>query len=483
MTKKLTILCATLSFMVLFMAVGFASLSDSLHITGVADVNAPKGLYVTSMEVHSQSYLDVEQHSFAPYSTTIDTTLSKATPGLAGSVTYKITVLNNTDKEYAYRALYYQENLDKYNNGLVVELEEDENTLAPNKISVKMDFPNGRVVQPTEMLTFYATYTLGTDENVIKASASQKNLLNYQFGINVESEVAAREAVYEKFLNILNTSITYEELVDKIDDKFDGAQEWTSNYIGNVSDAVDADSMTVETLFAGQLNMVINGQTRPATVLIKHENLDNNTLTGDSYSVKYNNQRNPTTYKGCEMTLYLTTDPLSTPNGQAPVYVTVFTCEADSNGNVLGKWYKIGDSYVGKAPIVGYHGEGGGTGSFVTDNWKADRVTYSPTSNYSYTVSQGTTIKTLTQTVDNSARTAFQTLLTRAKAMIDDLTYAGTGITIVEDAYEAAGHLYTVDRRGRPTAKNNLTRAQLIPHMISLDYALTEAQKAIDALK
>lgn len=307
-------------------------------------------------------------------------------------------------------------------------------------------------------------------------------MINYQFGINVESEAAARDAVHEKFLNILNTSITYDELVDKIDDKFDVAQEWTSNYIGNVSDAVDADSMTVETLFAGQLNMVINGQVTPATVLIKHENLDYNNYTGDTYSVTYNGQSNPTYYRGCEMTLYLTTDPLITAYGQAPVYVTVFTCDVDDNGNRVSEWYKVGDSYAGKAPIVGYRGETGGIGSFVTDNWVADGATYATTDSFSYTVSQGTTIKTLTQQIDDNAIAELQRLLIAAKAMIEDLTYAGTGITIVEEAYAAAYRYYTVDDSGNPIAKADITRAQILPAIIDLDYALTEAQKAIDAL-
>ena len=482
MTKRLIILCATLSFMVLFMAIGFAALSDTLDIFGIVEINVPKGLYITNVEIESISHLDVYKQDHVDYSTTIDTTLSKSHYSTTGSVTYKVTVLNNTDKEYAYRGVYYQADLANYQNSTILELKNDSDIIDQTKINVRATFPEGRVVQPIQTLTFYVTYTVGSDESQIVASKNYKNLLNFQFGINVESEEAAREAIHEKFLNILNTSLTYEELIDKIDDKFDGSNEWTSNYIGNVSDAVDADSMTVETLFAGQLNMIINGETKPATVLIKRENLDNNQSTGDTYSVKYNNQRNPTTYKGCEMTLYLTTDPLSTPNGQAPVYVTVFTCDNDSSGNRVGDWYKIGDSYAGKAPIVGYTGEYGKTGSFVTDNWKADAATYQVTQNYSYTVSQDTTIKTLTQHVDAASRNEFQSLLNRAKAMIDDLTYAGTGIRIVEDAYEAAGALYTVDKKGKPTAKNNITRARLIPYMADLDYALVKAQEAIDAL-
>ena len=477
MTKQVkVILCIALSFMFLFMTIGFSAITDSLKIIGSVETNIPEGLFITNIsQLGSQSGLDKYDAGFAEYSTTVDCTLSKASNGTAGRITYQITVLNNTKYEYAYRGLYYQSSLSGYSNNLVSTSNNS------RKIGVVTSFPDGKIVGPGETLVFNVTYTLGADRNTFPSRNDYKTLLNYQFGINVESEEDAIDAVHQKFLNILNTSTTYEELIEKIDDKYDGYNEWTSNYIGNVSDAVDADSMTVETLFAGQLNMVINGETKPATVLIKHENLDNNTKTGDDYVATHSNGGVFRGY-GCEMTLYLTTDSLTTANGQAPVYVTVFTCDRDNNGNRVGNWYKIGDTYLGRAPIVGYKGEAGGTGSFVTDNWVANGATYSPVTSYSYYVAQGTTIKDLTRVVDQNAINTLQELLNDAKAMIDDIRYAGTGIDIVERAYVSAEKYYTVDENGNPIVIPNLTRAQIIPSMTSLDYALTEAQKAIDAL-
>lgn len=150
--------------------------------------------------------------------------------------------------------------------------------------------------------------------------------------------------------------------------------------------------------------------------------------------------------------------------------------------NVIGDWYIVGDTYVGTAPIVGYSG-GNGTGSFVTDNWTADRKTYTPVPGYSYTVNSGTSIKDITRAVDQNAINTFQRLLNEAKQIIEDLTYAGTGITYVEDAYEAAIRHYTLDSNGNPIANQGTTRAQLIPLMIDLDYAITEARKAMDSLQ
>ena len=401
--------------------------------------------------------------------------MSKRSNNQAGSITYEITVLNNTTYEYAYRDLYFQSSLSGFNNNLV------QKTNANNKIGVVTSFPNGNKVAPGESMKFRVTYTLGSNRT-LSASTTYKTLINYQFGINVDSELEAVNAVHAKFLDILNTQSTYETLVDVLDNKFDGRQEWTSNYVGNVGSATSDDAMAVNTLFAGQLQLIINGQTRPATVLIKHENLDNNQNTGDDYVAKNNSNGGVFRGYGCEMTLYLTTDPLNKANGRAPVYVSVFTCDRDENGNIAGKWYLIGETYLGNANIVGYNGESGGTGSFVTDNWVSDAGSYRVTDSYSYNVSAGQTIKTLVQTVDQRMISEFQRLLNDAKAMIEDITYAGTGIRVVEEAYERASRYYTLDAGGNPVAMANITRAQLCPIVRQLETNLKVAQDKIDQI-
>ncbi|MBQ7398817.1 MAG: hypothetical protein IJW09_08350 [Clostridia bacterium] len=475
MTKRmLIVLCVALSFMCAFMSFGYAALTDTFNIMGHAEIEIPYGLFITGINPLSDSNLDVMDVSHVQYSTTVECSLSKVYSynGTNGSVTYEITVFNNTTREYAFRGLYYQDGT--YNNNMI------ENYNGSNSIGVITHFPNGKKVAPGESLTFHVTYNLGTG---LYPYNTYKTLINYQFGINVDSEADAVDVVHDKFLDILNTTSTYETLVDVLDNKYDGSQEWTSNYVGNVGDATSDDALAVNTLFAGQLQLVIDGQTKPATVLIKHENLDNNRSTGDDYvAVNKNNQGSPFYGYGCEMTLYLTTDDLNEPNGWAPVYVSVFTCDRDENGNIVGDWYLIGETYKGRANIVGYNGQAGGTGSFVTDNWVADAATYQVTDHYSYYVADGTTIKTLTQTVDASMTAEFQSLLNRAKSMIDDTTYAGTGITVVEEAYERAAPYFTVDANGNPVADPTITRAQLCPIVKFLETKLNEAQDKIDEI-
>ena len=474
-------ICLMLSFMFVFLTVGYAALSDTLRLTGQAEIRIPEGLFITNVQMTSRTNIDSQSVDFLQYSTTVDTTINRTSSwrpssNKAGTVSYSITVLNNTNLEYAYRGLYYQPNLDGYNGNSRITTTNSNNSIGVVCSLANAD-PEDRIVAPGATMTFTVTYTLGRSLDDV----DYKNLINFQFGINLESEEAAREAVYNKFADILNSDSTYETLVEKIDDKFDGVNEWTSNYIGNVGSATSDDAVVVNTLFAGQLQMIIDGETKPASVIIKHEDLDNNKMTGDDYTAKHSSGAT-FTGTGCEMTMYFTVDSLDNAYGDAGVYVAVYTCDRDTNGNIISDWYMVGDTYYGTANVVGYNGEAGGTGSFVTDNWVAAGQTYKVTDHYSYYVSQGTTIKTLVQTVDSNATAELQRLLDESKRMIDDLTYAGTGIDIIERAYAAAIPFFTNDANGNPIAKEGITRAKLLPVLSDLDHALTEAKEAIDNL-
>lgn len=447
-----------LSFMVMFIGVGYAALTDTLRVSGTAKVNIPDGLFIISTELSSSSNIDKQTASELEYTTTVNCTLSRQGSS-AGTATYKITVLNNTDRTYAYRGLYYQSSLTGYNGNQYIHTSNGN-----NYIGVTTSFPNGSVVEAGRTLEFYVTYNVGRR---LSAGTDWKTLINYQFGINVNSITEAKEAVVSKFEDILNSPTTYATLCDKIDDKFNGA-EWTSNYIGNVTSSTSADSTTVNTLFAGHLQMVINGVENPITVLIKHENIDNNTKTGDDYTAKsgsavFNGY-------GCEFTMYMTTSSLSQTGGSATVYAAVFTCDRDENG-VLGNWYMIGEYYEGVANIVGYEG-GASNGSFDTGTWRSVNMTYTPSDSYSYTVTNGNTIQTITQTVDPNAAAALKTLLSRAKTILNENDYAGTGMVALESAYYGNSGLYTVSDDGTITVDDTATRVKLIPAIKQLELAL-----------
>jgi hypothetical protein len=350
-------------------------------------------------------------------------------------------------------------------------------------------------VAPGDTLSFTVTYTIGSS---MSSSTDWKTLINFQFGINVDGEREALEVVESKFLNILNTQTTYLQLLDALDNKFDGRQEWTSNYIGNVTGSSSADSVAVNTLFAGQLQITVGKENMDATVLIKHENLDGNTLTGDDYKLTYN-QYGEVTHAGCEMTLYLTIDPLNKAGAYVPVYAVVFTCDRDEQGNKISDWYRIGSTYVGTANVVTYDG-GNGTGSFVTDNWRADAFSYELIDGYSFNIdgetyalgayshniAQNTSIKDIVIEKDIKAINTLQTLLNDARRIVDNQNYAGAGIDLVDEALEKAlgklsGH-YTIDANGRYVVDSDLTVAQISPDILNLYSVINEALVKIDAL-
>lgn len=487
------ILAISLSLMCVLTNLGYAVLSDSLGIRGEAKTDIPSGLFITSITTDSTSNVDKNNVSFIPYSTTVDSTISRSRN--TGSVTYNVTVLNNTTLTYSYRGIYYQTNLTGYNGNNYVATSNNR-----SRIGVVCSLANAsaenKKVAPGESLSFTVTYTIGSGMN---ANTDWKTLINFQFGINVDGEREALEVVESKFLNILNTTSTYDQLIDALDNKFDGRQEWTSNYIGNVTGSSSADSVAVNTLFAGQLQITVGQDQMDATVLIKHENLDGNTLTGDDYTAVNSSNGGVFHGYGCEMTLYLTIDPLDKAGTYVPVYAVVFTCDRDENGNKVSDWYRIGSTYAGTANVVTYDG-GTGTGSFVTDNWIADAseyqliegysfningVTYS-LDKYSHNIAQGISIKHIVTEKDATAVNTFQTLLNDAKRIADNSSYAGIGIDLIEEALDEVlikfSDYFTIDGSGNYVVDPDLTIAQISPSILDLYRVVNDALIRIDAL-
>lgn len=493
-------ICIGLSLMFCFMSIGYAALTDDLSIWGTAKVDIPSGLFIIDISEGTASNLDKHQAEYLEYTTTIDATQSRTNSGnRTGSVTYTVTVLNNTKLSYSYRDIYFQTNLSEYNgnatyqegwgnNRKTYSYINNEGT-SNKRIDVDTYFPNGKIVQPGKKLTFEVTYTVGTG---MDARTDWRTLINFQFGINVDGEEKALEIVEEKFLNILNTTSTYNELFDVLDNKFDG-RDWTSNYIGNVKDSTSADSAALNTLFAGHLQITVGNQEMDATVLIKHENIDGNENTGDDYTAYYGNQ----SYSGygCEMTLYLTVDPLTASGHYVPVYAVVFTCEKGADGKPAGDWYRIGDTYYGEADVVAYNGDTG-TGSFVTDRWNTRTSTYNVVdgysynisgtqynfSGYSYSIGEDRPIEEVLMAYDTNANAALQTLLNHAKSIIDSKEYAGTGINLVEKAYFELSAYYELDANGNPIVNADISRAKLCPPIKDLYHAVNEALVRMEAL-
>jgi hypothetical protein len=455
----------------------------------------PEGLFITRVQVNDSSVKNVDSYdgSFIEYTTTLNSTINKARSG-TGTVVYKVTVLNNTKNlTYAYRDFYYQTSLDGYNGNGYLSTSNNRSKIGVS-VSLAKATAEEKIVRPGETKEFTVTYTVGSSMNANTDWASQ---INIRFGINVDGEKEALDVIEKKFLEILNTKTTYDRLIDAIDNKYDGYQEWTSNYIGNVVGSSSEDSVALNTLFAGQLQITVGNDQMDATVLVKHENLDGNRSTGDDYvAVNKNGTGSPFYGYGCEMTLYLTIDPLNRAGAYVPVYAVVFTCDRDENGNKISDWYRIGSTYAGTANVVTYDG-GNGTGSFVTDNWIADAATYKLIDGYSYTingnkyslkayshsVAKGISIKNIVTANDANAVNTLKTLANDAKRIMDDVTYAGLGIDIVAEAYEKYSYLYTANANGTHSVSSNLTIAQMSPAIVELYRVVNDALVTMDALQ
>ncbi len=459
------LVCIVLSFGFLFIATGFAALSDILTMTGSATIDIPSGIYIIAMQRTSTTRMDADYANYYSYSTTLESSLSKTERYRTGTVTYKITVFNNTQYEYAYRDVYYQEGLqsnDTIGNGITISCSLDSATAANKKIA-----PGA-----TKELT--VTYTLSTS---LDRNQTYNNVINLRFGINVDSLEQAHDVLMEKFAEILNSPSGYAELTDKINDKFNGTQEWTSNFIGNVDGSNTADSVSMNNLFGGRLQMVIGDQQQTVTALIKHEPIDGDDTTGDSYSVTYNNGATDTRI-GCEYTIYLTTAKLNSWsfNTYPEVYAAVFTCDQTADGR-FGTWYMKGLLFKGTARVVGYMGEESG-GSFDTGTWRSVEETYVLSDNYSLTIPAELTIQEVIQQVDSGAAQALEELLTEAKTYIDGHEYAGTGMEALEQAYANASPYFTVADDGTITVNAHTLLHVLIEHIDALSNALDAFENA-----
>lgn len=227
----------------------------------------------------------------------------------------------------------------------------------------------------------FATWHYAADVLAPVESEYPVTVTDFKFSdITDEETEEVTKSLAQKFLEILNSSTDYATLTGAMDDNYDGSRAWTASYIGNVAGSSSDDTTLLLDLFDGELSLEVNGTHVDVTCIIKREDIDGSTSTGDSYRVGWS------TVRGCEMTLYLTTanfDRVSY-NDYPPVYAMVFTKPSTNS-----EWVQIGEEmYAGTAQVVGYVG-GTTTGSFDTGTWRSSQEYHG--------ISAGATISTLIQ--------------------------------------------------------------------------------------
>ena len=221
------------------------------------------------------------------------------------------------------------------------------------------DIPEENCVASKTYETFTVTFSGSADAEIF-----------FQFVVDKDSigEVVASTAV-DRFAEILNTVTDYEFLTNAMDDRagwFNPGSDVT--YIGNVAGSGSGDSGTINALFSEEfmsMDLDGDGTTEPITMMIKRENLDGNSATGDSYSYSSGWGGNTTTVHGAEMTLYITAQNVERQDSVV-VYAAAFTkYEPDSD------WVELVPLTMGEAETNNYNGYGTAN-SFNTDTWVSD---------------------------------------------------------------------------------------------------------------
>jgi len=293
-------------------------------------------------------------------------------------VTVTVTVKNNTNDRYKH---YFQgvEESGTYTNGLIA-YSAAVSGYAPSDTAREGYFTDNETMDID--VTFYLSASNTYAVNSANFSLLLQNAaLDVLFGLDpADVEDMVISGAMDRFQTMLNSPELYEQLTTAIIDNYDGGtyndnRFWTGTYIGNVDGSNDEDSAIIRELFGSEtIKQVIEGTEQTITLIIKWENIDGNEATGTDFSLT--SDRGVTqNYRGCELTLYMTTEDLINDwnyNSYAQVvYATVYTCGSyeDASGNTqYTDWYRLGETYSGKAQVVGYVG-GEKNGSFNTGEW------------------------------------------------------------------------------------------------------------------
>lgn len=482
MKKSFLVICLVLlSFSVLFTSVGFARLTDYMTLHGDIEADLPEGLFIISVkEVASTNVETVSAKYFSPTNVAV-TMNASGDKRTTNNVTYEIVVLNRTDYIYTYKGVECTRNLSGYNGNTYINQSNGISITTKDNLSdTSGTFNSQDTVGPRSTRTFYATYSYTTARwswgSAPPRETELATLVNYKFAVNVDSvEDVVVERTFSHFETILNDTESggnYESLLDMLDDKYQGGgvnNQWQATYIGNVTGSHSSDSRRVNELFGGELSIEIDGVTTNVTVIIKHEPLDNNDATGDDYEIGTGNDYIHA--EGCEMTLYMTTDDLSSTDSDPVVYASVFTCNRNADGS-LGDWFMAGDMFKGTAPVIGYEGETS-TGSFHTDTWLSSGTqTFEVIDGYSYTIRGSQKISDIVQVVDTKAISTLQTLLNEAATLVYEGNYSGSAMDYLTDVYTRAAYYYTDNGNGTVTVHSDLARYRIVPFIRELAAAL-----------
>lgn len=151
----------------LFMSVGYATMNSvTLDITGTANATAQSGVFITNVECLSNNGADTASSTINNYyQTVLDSTMVLGSSS-SSNITYRITLCNNSSKEYAFAGTVYADNF--YDNS---NIKFDLTGLEENDIIAA----NGGTIIFTITFSYVGT---NTTNNTLHS------YLNFKFGIS-----------------------------------------------------------------------------------------------------------------------------------------------------------------------------------------------------------------------------------------------------------------------------------------------------------
>jgi len=433
-------------FMAFFIFFGYAALTDNLTLSGIVNVEGKpyKGVYIKSVELAGTSNAANKGHDFV-LPTNVTNTVDAERTG--GTVTYKVTVHNNTDVTYWYIGPQYTGDYENNNligayNGITITTKDQ---LDDNRAT----FDNEDWVPPQTERVFYVTYSYGSG-----ALSECKTMVNFRFDIRMD-------AVHDEFLAVLNnvkSATSYQDLKSTFESVYAST--------GNTSISTESHPEIFNMLFE-DLMVNIDGTEKQAHVVIRRENLDNDATSGDNY-----NGSGPV---GCEYTLYITVESL-TPGTNPTVYAISYSEGASGMGE---HWYQVGELYEGTAPIKA-------DGSIDYSKWTATPKSYEIADGIVYKVGQPNgdqydIMKTMEQLISAEDQDIFNDIdNTQIFKKTYDIIQKHQGsdhpaIDGLREAFEEASIFYNNLNNGQEfkVVRNKYTRAEII-------YAIKKIQTALD---
>ena len=310
-------------------------------------------LYITKATVKGGSYGEANTSVLGDLDMRADLTLTGNT---GSTVVVEVTFYNNTTVSYY------------YNKTETVSTDNTRIDYTVSGIEAKEEIPS--YTYKTIQVTFGYTGNNTSNKSILTD-------LHFNFVVDKESigGLVARTAV-DRFRDILNNVVfdgSYQTLEDAMNNRSGYNKASAVTYIGNVHGSSNTDSGVIKDLFTEEfmsMDLDGDGKAEPITMMIKRENLDNNTATGDEYTYRYSSWTGTReeTVVGAEMTLYITAKDLSNvSNGQGVVvYAASFT---KLPGATL--WTDLVPLTKGVADANNYGGYGNAN-SFNTDTWLSD---------------------------------------------------------------------------------------------------------------